>query len=236
MRPLSGLKARAADALYEAGVVRFSERGFLLKMHKEDPNAPLSPYYVDARRLRSYVGQRKQAALILQFMIEEAMTAGLGNFELLADIPQAITPVVTTLSDLTGIPFVSPRGEKEYGSGDQIEGVFKLNQEVALCDDVISTAKSKLDAAGILKASGLIVEDVFILVDREQGGREQLEAAGYRLHAAFKQSELFEYGLRVGHIDQVNYDRAMEYPMVLAEYKRQRQAVAEASHLTSTNA
>jgi orotate phosphoribosyltransferase len=54
---------------------------------------------------------------------------------------------------------------------------------VVVLDDVITTGASKLEAIRPLQEAGLQVRDVVVLIDREQGGRQMLEAEGYRVHA-----------------------------------------------------
>ena len=51
-------------------------------------------------------------------------------------------------------------------------------------DDLITTGGSKIEAIAPLAEAGLVVKDVVVLVDREQGGAEELAARGLRLHAA----------------------------------------------------
>ena len=76
---------------------------------------------------------------------------------------------------------------------------------------MVTQADSKLDAISALESSGLVVRDIVVLVDREQGGAKQLADAGYRLHAAFKFSKLLDYYHRVGKIDDAKYQEARDY-------------------------
>lgn len=82
---------------------------------------------------------------------------------------------------------------------------------VLLIDDLITKADSKLEAIRVLESHGLVVKDVMVLVDREQGGVQQLEAAGYRVHVAFKLSTLLKYYLESGRMSQETYHEIMEY-------------------------
>jgi uridine monophosphate synthetase len=57
---------------------------------------------------------------------------------------------------------------------------------------VITTGASVLKVADTLIHEGLQVTDMVVLVDRQQGGRETLIKAGYRLHAVFNLDELYK--------------------------------------------
>jgi uridine monophosphate synthetase len=67
-----------------------------------------------------------------------------------------------------------------------------------LIDDIITDGASKLEAIAPLEEAGLVVKDLVILVDREQGGRELLAARGYALHAVLTISQCFDEGERSG--------------------------------------
>jgi len=48
-----------------------------------------------------------------------------------------------------------------------------------------------LRAVEALREAGLVVEDVIVFLDREQGARENLRRAGVRLHACLTVSEMW---------------------------------------------
>ena len=92
-----------------------------------------------------------------------------------------------------GVPLVYPRREeKRYGTRRRIEGSFQPGERVVVIDDIVTDGASKLEAIEPLEAAGLVVEDLVILIDREQGARERLLAKGYRLHAVLTISECFD--------------------------------------------
>ena len=80
-----------------------------------------------------------------------------------------------------------------------------------LIDDLITKAESKLDAIAVLERNGLVVRDVLVILDREQGGREELRRRGYNLHSIFRLSELLDFYLQGGKIDQQKHDEVTEY-------------------------
>jgi uridine monophosphate synthetase len=97
------------------------------------------------------------------------------------------------------VPLIYPRREeKGYGTRRRIEGQFKAGERVVLIDDIITDGASKLEAIAPLEEAGLVVKDLVILVDREQGGRELLAARGYTLHAVLTISQCFDGWERAG--------------------------------------
>lgn len=188
-----------AEAIYEAGCIQFGS--FVLK------DKPISPIYINLRKLRSFPGQKG--------IVVDAYASLLNEIEkpdLLADIPTAATPLVSSLSDRLFIPQITPRmDEKSYGSGAKIDGVYEPGQTAAVFDDLITTSKSKLEAIAILKEAGLKVADVFVLIDREQGGRAQLTEAGYNLHAYTTLPHLLQYYVRAGLVTAEQFETTMAY-------------------------
>ncbi|MDD5145887.1 MAG: hypothetical protein PHF44_03540 [Candidatus Pacebacteria bacterium] len=197
-------KAVVADWLFDIGAIKFG--AFRLKLHEKNPDAPLSPIYVDLRLLRSFPAAMDDVVNLFNKMSDK-ITA----FDCYADVPTAATPIVAVLSNKTRIPMITPREAKTHGGGASIDGVFNRGQIVLVIDDLVTKADSKLEAIRTLEAGGLKVHDVLVLVDREQGGPEQLQKAGYNLHVAFKLSELLQYYLDQGKIDKTKYDEVIAY-------------------------
>ena len=126
-------------------------------------------------------------------------------------MPQAATPLVAVLTHITRIGMITPREAKTHGAGDAINGAYTPGQTALVIDDLVTRAESKLEAIHVLEAHGLRVRDVAVLVDREQGGAEQLAAAGYQLHAAVTLSQLLDHWRATGGIDDATYDRVHAY-------------------------
>lgn len=183
-----------ARKFFQHGMIKTREqspsgKGFRLALHKKQPDAPLSPYYIDLRLLRSFPPLPRYAA----DLISEKVRADGVKFNLVADVPTAATPIVTMLSEITDRPMITPREPKDHGSQATIDGVFKMGQTVLTVDDLITGADSKLNAVKILRDANLIVTDVAVLLDREQGGIVQLAAAGLSLHAVWTITGLLAY-------------------------------------------
>jgi orotate phosphoribosyltransferase len=68
---------------------------------------------------------------------------------------------------------------KEHGTGRRIEGCYSPGEKTVVVEDVITTGHSALEAAKAVAESGGVVVGVLAVVDRQEGGREAIERAGY---------------------------------------------------------
>jgi orotate phosphoribosyltransferase len=73
--------------------------------------------------------------------------------------------------------FLVRKAEKTHGTGRKIEGFLKKDANVVIVDDVCTTGGSTITAIEAAREAGMTVAGVFCLVDREQGGRANIEAA-----------------------------------------------------------
>ena len=201
---ISEIAGKLAMQLLDTGSVKFG--AFKLKLHETNPDAPLSPIYIDLRIMRSFPNVMATAVGVYRELIKNL------KFELLADCPTGATPATAILAHVTAVPMISPRkGAKGYGSGAKIDGSFRKGQTVLLIDDLITGANSKFESIKTLEDHGLVVKDVVVLVDREQGGAYQLKKAGYSLHSALKLTELLDYYLERGRISDEKYKEVLSY-------------------------
>lgn len=196
--------SKLAAELISIGAVKFGS--FRLKLHERHPEAPLSPIYIDLRVIRSFPAVMDAAVAVYLELVR-----GL-NFDLLADVPTAATPFTALISHQLRVPMISPRKEvKAYGTRSPIDGVFHEGQTALLIDDLITKADSKLEAVRVLKENGLLATDIAVLIDREQGGVEELRKQGIACHSAFKLSELLGFYRETGRISREDYERTTAY-------------------------
>jgi orotate phosphoribosyltransferase len=180
-----GAHAALIRRLFEIGAIRFGE--FTLK------SGIVSPFYIDLRVVISFPDVLEQIGALI------AAEVGRCGGDRVGGIPYAGLPLAVAASLAGRIPLVYPRREeKAYGTRRRIEGEFKPGERVVLIDDIITDGASKLEAIRPLEEAGLVVKDLVVLVDREQGGRELLGARGYALHAVLTISECFDEGERAG--------------------------------------
>lgn len=201
------------NALWAFGAIMSAEqspdgKGFKLALHERNPEAPLSPFYFNLRRVQSH----PDAMYMASGLMKEIISGNVDDFHLVAGIPLAGTPFSVALSLLMNRGHVMPRMQpKGHGVSDLVDGDFHEGQVVLLVDDLITEADSKLKAIDVLQRAGLVVRDIVVLIDREQGGKQKLEAAGFRVHPVITVTEIFSYLVSVGECSEATYKQVMQY-------------------------
>jgi orotate phosphoribosyltransferase len=92
-----------------------------------------------------------------------------------------------------GLPFLIVRGEaKAYGTANRLEGVYTEGECVCLVEDVVTSGGAAIEAVEALRSAGLRVATAVCVVDREEGGVDELARHAVRLRPLFRASELLE--------------------------------------------
>ena len=100
-------------------------------------------------------------------------------------------PLATVLSLKTGIPFVIVRKEaKSHGTGQRIEGKLKQGDRVVIVEDVVTTGGQLIESARALEETGAVIQRVLCVIDREEGARANIEAAGYGFEPLLTKTDL----------------------------------------------
>lgn len=166
------LETQLFSSLYQIGAVQYGD--FTLKSGQK------SEIYIDLRKIISYPAILSAVAESLWQKIKFC------QFDLICGVPYTALPIATCLSLQHKIPMVMCRKEKKaYGTQQEIEGVFQPGQTCLIIEDVVTTGSSVLEVAEKLKSAGLIVQDAAVVINREQGGIENLQERNLILHAAF---------------------------------------------------
>ncbi len=174
------MNEKVAKALADANVVRFGK--FTLASGIE------SPIYINLRVLPSYPESMKIVSEELSKLVKKMKP------DVVAGAETAGIPLSTAISLKTGIPMIYVRKRpKTYGTMDLVEGILEKGKKVVLVDDMATNAYSKLKFVEGIKHAGGIIEDVVIVLDREQGGIEALGKENIKLHSLITLKELLDY-------------------------------------------
>lgn len=117
---------------------------------------------------------------------------GVGGLTLGADPIATATSVVSFLEGKPIPAFIIRKEPKGHGTGAWLEGRknFRPGAQVVIVEDVVTTGGSSMKAVRRAEEEGLKVLGIVALVDREEGGRENIEKEGYWLKAIFTKSEI----------------------------------------------
>jgi len=111
--------------------------------------------------------------------------------DLLAGPELGAVAIVAALSLASGKPFVIVRkGAKGYGTDKAMEGRAAAGQRVIMVEDVVTSGGAALTAVDRLREAGLEVATLLCVVDREEGGREAIEAKGLVFDPLFTATSL----------------------------------------------
>ncbi|MCS6997912.1 MAG: orotate phosphoribosyltransferase [Aquificaceae bacterium] len=150
----------------------------------------LSRFYIDLKQ----VTFEPQSLFLLGGVLYEAIRGlkpeGAGGLTLGADPLAYAVSLVSYLKGEPIKPFVVRKEPKMHGTGRQVEGLLKQEDRVVVLEDVMTTGTSALKAVEACKREGYKVLCVYAVVDREEGGRENLQREGVEVHSLFKVSEL----------------------------------------------
>ncbi len=156
-----------------------------------------SSLYVDCRlTTMSPEGQRLLGVLGLQALRDAGWAAdAVGGLTLGADpIAYAIAHASSFANERNESTLVRAftvrKQAKQHGTGKRVEGPFVAGDQVVVVEDVITTGGSALTAVEAIRAEGGIVLGVLAVVDREEGGREAIEAAGLSVRSLATATEL----------------------------------------------
>lgn len=151
-----------------------------------------SDYYFDGRQTSLHPRGAWLIGHIFARMIKDSGISGVAGMTMGADPIITATSLAAHEDGLFWPGLIVRKEAKKHGTASNIEGManVKTGNTVALLEDVVSTGGSVIKACESVRAAGLVAQDVYAVLDREQGGTEALAAAGLRLHAIFTRQEL----------------------------------------------
>jgi orotate phosphoribosyltransferase len=167
-----------ARALREAA---YLEGDFVLRSGRR------SRYYLDKYRFET----RPDLLAPLGQAIAEAVREHEPDAERLAGPELGAVALAAAASLAGGLPFLIVRKEaKGYGTSNRLEGVHEEGECVCLVEDVVTSGGAAIEAVEALREAGLRVSNAVCVVDREEGGVDELARHAVRLRPLFRASEL----------------------------------------------
>ena len=144
----------------------------------------ISSFYWDKYRFES-------DPLIIDAVVDEMQKLLPSSFDKLAGLEMGGIPLATLLSQKTNKPCLFVRkAAKTYGTCNQVEGGFYAGDNVVIIEDVITVAGQVCMSIKQMRELGLKVQNVICVIDRQQGGKDNLKDMGCSLSSVFTQEEL----------------------------------------------
>jgi orotate phosphoribosyltransferase len=169
-----------------------------------------SPYYIDLRQtISSPITMDWIGNSLTRIIINEI---GRDKIDKILGVPTAGVPFATVVSQKLGIPLIYYRqARKEHGVRKKVEGILDRNDRVLVVDDLITTGESVIEAAEVVRDQGGVVNEMVVLLDREQGGQQRLRSCRIEPHVLFKISDAMAWLHNVGLIDDGIFETLKKY-------------------------
>ncbi|KAM0931129.1 hypothetical protein ACQ4PT_000526 [Festuca glaucescens] len=159
-----------------------------------------SPIYLDLRVLVSHPRLLSAVANLLGSLVPAT-----SPYDLLCGVPYTALPFASVLSVARSVPMILRRYH-ETGAGTapamRTQGSFRAGDTVLIVEDLVTSGASVIETVAPLRAEGLLVADAVVVVDREQGGRENLAANGVTLHSLMTLTEVLAVLVRHGKVTE----------------------------------
>ncbi len=199
-RPES-LKKQLCQILYKIGALKFGT--FKLTSGK------ISPYYIDLRIIPSFPDTFQTICDLYIKLIKDRV--GIRNFSRIAGIPTSGLVFASVVAFNLKKAFLYTRPtQRRHGRARKVEGLLVSGDIVLILDDLITSGKSLIKAASSIRSEGGVVNDSVVLIDREEGGIENLARSGINVHYLLKASEAAKTLHEIGVITNQELDTILK--------------------------
>ena len=196
----SSLHEIIALKLHAIGAIKFGE--FVLTSGKR------SPIYIDLRMVPSFPDVFDLMTNCYVELLEDKEE----EIKRIAGVPTAGLPIATLVSYKMKFPLLYVRKEKrEHGTRRNIEGILNKGDIVAIVDDLATTGGSIKEAAEKIKEAGGIVKYAIVLIDREQGAKENLKSASIELLAYATIYDILDVLRKENKISGKQHEKVVDY-------------------------
>ena len=200
---MSDVVSEIADALFRSGCLKFGS--FKVK------SGVLSPYYID---LSCLLSSPRDFSCVVDAVAEEIKRIkGFDRIDKLASIELKGALLLPGIACRLNLPCVVVRkSEKKYGVMGRIAGGAAVEGErILFFYDVVTDGMSKVEGVKPLETFGAQIGMIMVVVDREQGGRENIERLGYNFHELATISELVKLLSKMSHISEDQANAVLDY-------------------------
>jgi orotate phosphoribosyltransferase len=200
---MSTVTDKIADALYLSGCLKFGS--FKIK------SGATSPYYIDLARV---LASPKQLDIIAEVAAEKIRQIAKSDpITKLSSIELKGALIVPSIAVKLDLPCVIVRKEaKAYGVTGRTAGAdVAKGDNILFFDDVVSEGLSKIEGVKPLQELGATVKHMLVVVNREHGGKENLEKLGYQVHALAKITDIVTSLQANKHISKEQTDSVLDY-------------------------
>ena len=144
-----------------------------------------SSYYVDKYKFATKPEILREIGILMAAQAMETEADRIAGAEL-GGVPLAASAALASEK-----PYVLIRNaKKDYGTSKQMEGDLEPGDRVLLVEDVLTTGGQVLEAAKVLTDAGAVVTRIVAVIDRLEGARENIEAAGFEMRSLVTTKDL----------------------------------------------
>jgi orotate phosphoribosyltransferase len=163
-------------------------------VYREDPPFTLvsglkSPYYFDCKATTLDPEGCYLTGRLFFNEIEDMDIDAAGGLTLGADPISLSIALEAFRNDVIIYPLIVRKEPKKHGTQKWIEGNLEKVKTVAVIDDVITTGQSTILAIERMREAGLEVKKALVMIDRQEGGRENIEKLGVDVISLFRKSD-----------------------------------------------
>ena len=195
--------SKVAGALFSSDCLKFGS--FRIK------SGALSPYYID---LSCLLSSPEDFCCVVDVVADEIKRImSFDKIDKLASIELKGALLLPSIACRLELPCVVVRkAQKKYGVTGRIAGGTVVRGEhILFFDDVVTDGMSKVEGMKPLEEFGAQVNHVMVVVDREQGGKENIEKSGYKFRALATISELVKCVLQFSYIPEEQANAVLDY-------------------------
>ena len=151
-----------------------------------------SDFYIDCRQATLHGRGAVLTGRLIYARLRDTEVEAVGGPTLGADPMVTAVSLIASLAGADLPAFIVRKEPKGHGLARMIEGFGNLREEMkaAIVEDVVTTGDSTLKAVEAARTAGLEVVRLICLVDREEGGRENLQEKGFELDAIYTKTSL----------------------------------------------